>query len=145
MEACLALFVNAFLAATLLPLGSELLFLGLLGAGHAPLTLWAWASAGNVLGGVANWMLGYHLLRFQGRRWFPFRPGDLGRAQRWFDRYGSWSLLLAWAPVVGDPLTFVAGALRLPFGRFLLLTGIGKAARYAVLAGMAGGLDGLWP
>jgi membrane protein YqaA with SNARE-associated domain len=136
VEAYLGLFAVAFLAATVLPAYSEVMFAGLLAAGEDPLHLWAWATAGNTLGAALNWLIGRYLLRFQGRRWFPFRPEMLARAQRWFQRYGVWSLLLAWAPVGGDALTFVAGVMRVRFWLFLLLTAIGKGARYAILAGL---------
>ena len=133
MSAYLGLFLTAFLAASLLPAYSELLFAGLLLRGYDPLALWAWASAGNTLGSAVNWALARFLLRFEERRWFPFRRETLGRAQDWFRRYGVWSLLLAWAPIGGDALTFVAGLMRVRFWLFLLLVAIGKATRYAVV------------
>lgn len=130
----------SFLAATLLPGGSELLFAGLLAAGHDPLALWLWATTGNTLGSAVNWVLGRWLLRFRERRWFPFRADTVERAQSWFQRYGVWSLLFAWAPVVGDPLTFIAGVMRVRFPLFILLTAVGKGARYAIVLGLAGWL-----
>jgi membrane protein YqaA with SNARE-associated domain len=133
MTAYLGLFATAFLAASLLPAYSEILFAGLLLSGHDPFALWAWASAGNTLGSAANWALARFLLRFESRRWFPFRREGLRRAQDWFQRYGVWSLLMAWAPIGGDALTFVAGLMRVRFWLFLLLVAIGKAARYAVV------------
>ncbi len=136
MEAYLGLFGAAFLAATLVPAYSEILFAGLLAAGHDPWALWAWATAGNTLGAAVNWALGRYLLHFQDRRWFPFRTETLGVAQRWFQKYGVWSLLLAWAPIGGDALTFIAGVMRVRFWLFFLLTGIGKGARYAILLGI---------
>jgi len=95
MEAYLGLFTSAFLAATLVPAYSEVLFVGLVAAGYDPLALWAWASAGNTLGSAVNWALGRYLLHFQDRRWFPFKQDNLGVAQRWFQKYGVWSLLMA--------------------------------------------------
>ena len=136
MEAYISLFLTAFLAATILPAYSEIMFAGLLAAGYDPLALWVWASAGNTLGSAVNWLLGRYLLHFQDRRWFPFKQDNLGIAQRWFQKYGVWSLLLAWAPVGGDALTFIAGMMRVPFPLFFLLTGIGKACRYAILLGL---------
>lgn len=133
MIAYLGLFFTAFLAATLLPFYSEVLFAGLLLEGYDPLALWAWASTGNTLGSAVNWALARFFLRFEHRRWFPFREENLGRAQAWFQRYGKWSLLMAWAPIGGDALTFVAGLMRVRFWLFLLLVGIGKATRYAVV------------
>ena len=136
MEAYLGLFLSAFLAATLVPAYSEVLFAGLLAAGYDPLALLAWASAGNTLGAAVNWALGRYLLHFQERRWFPFKADALGSAQRWFNRWGVWSLLFAWLPVGGDALTFIAGMMRVPFWLFFLLTAIGKTARYAILLGL---------
>jgi len=136
MDAYFALFGVSFVAASLLPAYSEVVLAGLLVAGHDPLALWAWASAGNTLGAVLNYVLGRFLLHFQDRRWFPVKPGALEAPQRWFQRYGVWSLLFAWAPIVGDPLTFVAGVMRTRFWLFLVLTGIGKGTRYAILVGL---------
>jgi membrane protein YqaA with SNARE-associated domain len=136
VEAYLGLFLGAFLAATVVPAYSELLFAGMLAAGYDPFALWAWASAGNTLGSAVNWALGRYLLRFQDRKWFPFREENLGMAQRWFQRFGVWSLLLAWMPIGGDALTFIAGIMRVRFSVFFILTGIGKATRYAILLGL---------
>ncbi len=136
MDAYLGLFLSAFLAATVVPAYSEILFAGMLTAGYDPFALWAWASAGNTLGSAVNWALGRYLLHFQQRKWFPFREENLGRAQRWFQRFGVWSLLLAWMPVGGDALTFIAGIMRVRFSVFFVLTGIGKATRYAILLGL---------
>lgn len=136
----LSLFATAFLAATLLPAYSEILFAGLLAAGRDPFALWAWATAGNTLGAAVNWALGRYLLAFENRRWFPFRREQLGHAQRWFARYGVWSLLMAWAPIGGDALTFVAGLMRVRFWLFALLTGIGKGVRYAIVIAVVSGV-----
>jgi len=140
VEAYLGLFASAFLAATVVPAYSEVVVAGLLASGYDPLALWAWASAGNTLGSAVNWVLGRYLLRFQDRRWFPFKPDNLGMAQRWFQKYGVWSLLLAWLPVGGDALTFIAGIMRVNFALFFTLTAIGKATRYAILLGLLGAL-----
>lgn len=133
----------AFVAATLLPAQSEAVFLGLLAAGTVdPLALFLVASLANTAGSAVNWGLGV-LIERHGVERLPARlrpdPARLAQAQGWFSRYGWPSLFLAWLPVVGDPLTFVAGTLRMPFWRFLLPVLIGKTARYAVLwAGFAG-------
>lgn len=140
MEAYIGLFASAFLAATVVPAYSEVVLAGLLASGLDPLALWAWASAGNTLGSAVNWVLGRYLLRFQDRRWFPFQQDNLGMAQRWFQKYGVWSLLLAWLPVGGDALTFIAGIMRVNFVLFFTLTAIGKATRYAILLGLLGAL-----
>lgn len=130
----LAMFASAFGAATLLPLSSEALLVGQIKAGLAgawPLTVVA--TIGNVAGSAFNWWIGLHARRFEGRRWFPFSPPAVATASKRFQRFGVWSLLFAWLPVVGDPLTFVAGVLRVPLLVFLPLVAIGKALRYALL------------
>jgi membrane protein YqaA with SNARE-associated domain len=129
-----ALFATAFGAATILPMQSEALLVGLLLADHPPVPLVATASVGNVLGSVVNWLLGCWIERFHDRRWFPARPGALARARDWYARYGRWTLLLSWMPVVGDPLTVVAGVLRERLAVFLLLVAVAKTGRYLVLA-----------
>lgn len=134
------LFMAAFLAATLLPMQSEAALVALLLTGeHAPWLLLAVASAGNVLGSVVNWLLGRGIERFRDRRWFPVSPAALERARGWYRRYGRWSLLLSWLPVVGDPLTVMAGVLREPLPVFLLLVSIAKAGRYLVLMAVVTG------
>jgi membrane protein YqaA with SNARE-associated domain len=92
------------------------------------------ASVGKVLGSVVNWLLGRSLERFRDRRWFPASPAALERAQRAYQKWGKWSLLLSWAPFIGDPLTVVAGVLREPLPMFVLLVTMAKAGRYATLA-----------
>ena len=88
------------------------------------------AVVGNVGGSVVNWVLGRFFAHFRDRRWFPIKEKHYDRAVRWFERYGKWSLLFAWAPIIGDPLTIVAGALQVRFGWFLIFVTIGKLARY---------------
>lgn len=132
-----SLFATGFIAATLLPASSEVLLLALAQQGYPALGLWLAATSGNTLGSCVNWYLGKELLRFQHRRWFPVSPAQLAKAELHFKRYGSWSLLLAWLPIVGDPLTLIAGTLRVRFGLFLMLVALGKGARYAVLLYLA--------
>jgi len=132
-----SLFASGFIAATLLPASSEVLLLALAQQGYAPLGLWLAATCGNTLGSCVNWYLGKEVLRFSDKRWFPVSPTQLAKAQQHFKRYGSWSLLLAWLPIVGDPLTLVAGTLRVRFGLFLLLVSLSKGARYALLLYLA--------
>ena len=128
------LFLAALIAATLLPAQSEAVLVALLLDGGDPVLLVAVATAGNVLGSLVNWWLGLQVRRFQGRRWFPVSPARLERAQAWYRRYGRWSLLLSWAPVIGDPITLAAGVMREPLRVFLPLVFIAKAMRYIVLA-----------
>jgi membrane protein YqaA with SNARE-associated domain len=135
LTAYLSLFASAFIAATLLPLQSEAVLVGLLlTGGYSPAALVLVATVGNVLGSLLNWVLGRGVERFRQRRWFPASPQQMARAQQWYQRYGCWTLLLSWLPVVGDPLTLVAGVMREPLWRFVLLVSIAKAGRYLVLA-----------
>lgn len=129
------LFLVALAAATVLPLQSEAALVALMVSGAYPVWLLvAVASLGNVLGSTVNWLLGRGIERFRDRPWFPVKPAALARAQAWYRRYGKWSLLLSWAPVIGDPLTVVAGLAREPFPIFLALVTIAKVGRYLVLA-----------
>lgn len=139
----LGLFFSAFAAATLLPLQSEAVLVGLLLSDQqAVWILLAIASTGNVLGSMVNWMLGRYLLRFRDRRWFPVSDKQLQKAESSYRRYGHWSLLLSWLPIVGDPLTVMAGVLREPLWRFMLLVGVAKISRYMVLAALTLGWAG---
>jgi len=131
---------SAFVAATLLPFYSEVVLVAMLARGGDPTGLLIAATVGNTLGAVVNWYLGRFLLRFETRPWFPFKPHQVHRAQAWFLRYGKWSLLMAWLPVGGDALTFYAGIMRVPIGQFLVLTGIGKGVRYAVVIALTLGM-----
>lgn len=133
----LGLFLAAFGAASLLPLQSEaVLVVLLLAESHPVAALLVVATAGNLLGSLLNWWLGRSLDRFRHRRWFPVGAAQLDRAQHWYRRYGRWSLLLSWLPVVGDPLTLVAGMLRESLWVFLLLVGLAKGLRYLALAAL---------
>lgn len=126
------LFGSALLSSTLFPGGSEALLLYRLHQGADPLSSVAIATAGNVLGSLITYAMG----RF-GRRAVQHRTvkteQHVARAERWFARFGRPALLLAWLPVVGDPLCLVAGVLRVGIGSFLLLVTLGKLARYTVL------------
>ena len=126
----LFLFISAFLAATVLPFYSEVVLFGMIRAGEPAGMLLLVAAVGNTLGSVVNWVLGRYLLRFQHKKWFYFKPAQIEKMQAWFQRYGVWSLLLAWMPIGGDPLTLVAGIMRVNLWLFILLVGIGKTFRY---------------
>ena len=128
------LFITSFGAASVLPFYSEPLFVGmLLAERYDDFILWLTASSGNTLGAVLNWWMARYILPWQNKRWFPIKQHQLERASAWFQRYGVWTLLLAWSPIGGDTLTFVAGFLRVRFDLFLLLVALGKAGRYAFL------------
>lgn len=128
------LFAAAFGAATILPFQSEVVFVALQVAGRASvMALVIVASVGNVLGAVVNYIMGRGIERFRHRRWFPVNAAQLARAQRWYARWGVWTLLLSWAPL-GDGFTVIAGMMRTPVWLFLVLVTIAKTGRYAVLA-----------
>ncbi|MDX1460142.1 MAG: YqaA family protein [Xanthomonadales bacterium] len=137
MSAYLLLFGSAFLAATILPFYSEVVLFAMLREGGDAAKLVTVATLGNTLGAVVNWLLGLYLLRFQDRRGFYFSRAQVSRAQYWFQRYGFWSLLMAWAPVGGDALTLVAGIMKVRLWLFLVLVGTGKALRYISVAYVA--------
>ncbi|VVM39729.1 Inner membrane protein YqaA [Pseudomonas fluorescens] len=135
---CLGLFFAAFGAATLLPLQSEAVLVGLLLSGNYNLwLLLGIATLGNVLGSVVNWWLGRWVEHFKQRRWFPVNDKQLEKARNHYERWGHWTLLLSWVPIIGDPLTLVAGVMREPLWRFLLLVTLAKSVRYGVLAAVA--------
>ena len=130
----LSLFFISFLAATILPFSSELTLAGLIStSNYDNLILLVVASFGNVLGSVFNWSLGFYSRNLSTKKWFPFKETQIGRSSKWFSKFGKWSLLFAWLPIVGDPLTFVAGLLRVKFLDFIILVAIGKVSRYFIV------------
>lgn len=135
------LFALAFAAATILPANSEAALAALLVFGdRSSAALLIAATAGNVLGSVVNWLLGRWVEHYRHRRWFPVSEKALDRAMGWYARRGRWTLLLSWAPIVGDALTVAAGVLREPLWSFLLLVTVAKAGRYLVVAAVTLGL-----
>jgi len=130
----LSLFFISFLAATVLPFSSELTLAGLIStSNYDNLLLLVVASFGNVLGSVFNWSLGFYSRNLSTKKWFPFKKTQIERSSKWFSKFGKWSLLFAWVPIVGDPLTFVAGLLRVRFLDFIILVAIGKVSRYLII------------
>ena len=130
----LSLFSISFLAATVLPFSSELTLAGLIStSNYDNLLLLVVASFGNVLGSVFNWSLGFYSRNLSTKKWFPFKKTQIERSSKWFSKFGKWSLLFAWLPIVGDPLTFVAGLLRVRFLDFIILVAIGKVSRYLIV------------
>lgn len=133
----ISLFLSAFFAATIFPAQSELVLLYLLqDRSNSVVLLLLVATVGNVLGAVVNYGLGYYVHRFKDRRWFPASPQQLEKAQRAYARWGRYSLLASWVPIIGDPITVVAGVLRDRFTVFLALVTVAKAGRYLVLAAL---------
>ncbi|MDA8737661.1 DedA family protein [Candidatus Pelagibacter bacterium] len=130
----LSLFAISFLAATILPFSSELTLAGLIATSdYDNLLLLIAASFGNVLGSVLNWALGSYSRNLTTKKWFPFKETQIERSSKWFRKFGKWSLLFAWVPVLGDPLTLVAGILRVKFIDFIILVAIGKVSRYLIV------------
>ena len=128
------LFLSAFLAATILPLSSELVLSALLLGGLSPTTLVIVATTGNVLGSLTNYALGYWASKVMVKKWLRMSEDDFVRAEQRFVKYGMVSLCFAWLPVVGDPLTVMAGVLRIRLRWFLLLVTAGKFLRYVVIS-----------
>ena len=138
------LFASAFLAATIFPAQSEAGLAYLVAMGEQPVGLLVLvASIGNTAGAVVNWYLGRQLGRqvgrFSDRRWFPANKARLAAATSWYQKYGYWSLLASWVPIIGDPITLVAGFFRAPLWSFVVIVGLAKTARYLVVVLMT------WP
>lgn len=129
-----ALFLLSFLASTFIPLGSEWLLVTMLLKHHDPVLAVALASIGNYLGACTSYAIGIYGGPLLIRRVLRIDEAAQQRANRLYGRYGSWSLLFSWLPVVGDPLCLVGGLLRVRFARFSLLVFTGKLARYALVA-----------
>lgn len=137
LEGPVGLFFSALVSSTLLPGGSEVLLAWLVSDKAYPVwLLWFSATAGNVLGSMLTWGMGYWIA---GR--YPLKALDKPnhrRARRWLEHYGPLGLVLAWLPVIGDPLCLVAGWLRMGLLLSLLMITLGKALRYAVIIGFFG-------
>ena len=142
--AYLSLLLSAFISATLLPGSSEVVLSALALSGECSLILlWLSATVGNVLGSCVNYWLGTQVNRFADRKWFPVSKAAMAKAQTQFNRFGVYSLLFAWLPIVGDPLTVVGGIFRVRFSLFVLLVTLGKGLRYAMVLTMALGFGAL--
>ena len=134
----LSLFISAFAAATILPAQSEVLLAYQVSISpDAVVQLVAVATLGNVLGATFNWWLGRLTENLRAKKWFPVNEKQLQKAERFYGRYGRYSLLLSWVPIIGDPITIVAGILREPLLSFVLLVTIAKCARYVFVVGLA--------
>ena len=131
------LFLSAFLSATLLPGTSEAALAGIVAASQVPPSIAILvATIGNTAGSCVNWGLGRFFVHFRDRAWFPVSPAQLDRYGSWFRRWGVWSLLLSWLPVVGDPLTVIAGMARTHWLVFTSIVFVAKGARYLFVAGV---------
>lgn len=129
-----ALFTAGFLSGSILPMQSEAVFVAMLMSGrYVAWLLLAAVSLGNILGSVLNWCIGKYADRWIDHKWFGQKARYIDLGRKWFDRYGAWVLLLSWVPVIGDPLTVVAGLLSMRFYKFLVIVALAKTLRYAVL------------
>jgi membrane protein YqaA with SNARE-associated domain len=127
----IGLFFSALIASTLFPMGSEIILLALLDQGHNTTLLWLIATVANSLGSCINYGLGYWASDYINQKYQDARSWQ--HAQGFYNRYGVWSLLFAWLPIIGDPITLLAGLAQTRFRLFVLLVVIGKGARYAIL------------
>jgi membrane protein YqaA with SNARE-associated domain len=128
------LFFSALVSATLFPGGSEALLLYRLNEGANLYAMVLIATLGNVLGSLITYGMGRLGNEAAHRKWLRISERQAERAEEWFNKYGRPSLLLAWLPVVGDPLCLAAGLLRCSVISFLALVTLGKFGRYAFLA-----------
>ena len=130
----ISLFFLSFLAATIIPFSSEVGLASLLKLDlYNDLFLLISAIIGNILGSCVNWYLGIYSRTFEKKKWFPFNKKNLLKASNWFEKYGKWSLLLSWVPIIGDPITFVAGIMKTKFTTFFMFVSIGKILRYLIV------------
>ena len=127
----LALFVTAFMAATILPFSSEAAFVVALKNDMPPLNAMLAASSGNVLAIVLNYYLGYFLYEKTKTKLLSSKLGN--KSYTYGHKYGYWALFLSWLPLIGDPLTLVAGLVRLEFVWFVLIAGSLRVVRYYFL------------
>ncbi len=128
----------SFLAATILPFSSEVVLTTMyLSNSFETYFLLIFASIGNIMGSITNWYLGKKITLFQNRKWFPVSAEQLESSREYFQKYGLWSLLLAWVPIIGDPLTLLAGVLKVRFGIFFVLVSISKISRYVFILYLA--------
>lgn len=129
----LVLFLSAFVSATLFPLGSEALLIYNLTQGYSVALLLLVATIGNTLGSCVNYYLGYKGEAYCEQKGY-IKSDKIAKYQHYFNRFGPLVLLFSWAPIIGDPLTFIAGILKYNFRYFVLLVVCAKFIRYAILA-----------
>jgi len=130
----ISVFFLSFLAATIIPFSSEVGLLSYMAVGKFNNELLLiFASLGNILGSCVNYILGLYIINFKTRSWFPFRYNQILKATNWFNRFGVYSLFFAFLPIVGDPLTLIAGMFRVSFIKFIILVSLGKILRYLLI------------
>ena len=134
----LQLLLFSFLAATFLPFSSEVILTSMyLSKNFNIFILLIVASTGNISGSLFNWYLGKKILIFKDKKWFPISDDKLKKSEKFFQKYGVWSLLFAWVPIIGDPLTIIAGVLRIKLIVFLIFVSISKISRYIFIIYLA--------
>ena len=136
----ISLFIAAFISATLFPMGSEALLVYDVSQGYSLILLWGFATAGNTLGSIVNYWFGLKGEMYLEEKGY-LSANNMQKARVFFDKYGGWTLLLSWAPVIGDPLTFIAGVLRYDFKWFSFIVMVAKGVRYAIVVFLASSLS----
>lgn len=132
------LFLSALAAATLLPGGSEAILLAVIAQGqHSVVLIIVVAASGNILGAAINYALGRSVDALKEKSWFPISPAKFAHYRSFYQRWGMYSLWLCWVPIIGDPLTAIAGVMGAPLGRFLVIVTLAKTLRYVVVAALA--------
>ena len=135
LEVYITLFVSSFISSTILPGHSELILTAFIFLKKfSVINLIFIASFGNILGSILNWYLGFYFIKFKEKKWFPINKLKLEKASLWFLTYGKWTLFLSWVPFIGDPLTVVAGILRVPIITFVIIVSISKILRYVFVS-----------
>ena len=135
IEVYASLFISSFLSSTILPGHSEIILAAfILLKKHPIIDLIFFASIGNILGSILNWCIGYFLTNLKVRKWFPINKSQLTRASSWFLKYGKWTLFFSWVPIIGDPLTIIAGIFRVPIYTFILIVSLAKTMRYVFIS-----------
>ena len=135
IEVYASLFISSFLSSTILPGHSEIILTAFIFLKKYPIIdLIFFASIGNILGSILNWCIGYFLTNLKDRKWFPIDKSQLTRASSWFLKYGKWTLFLSWVPIIGDPLTIIAGIFRVPIHIFILIVSLAKTMRYVFIS-----------
>lgn len=135
IEVYASLFISSFLSSTILPGHSEIILTAFIFLKKYPIIdLIFFASIGNILGSILNWCIGYFLTNLKDRKWFPINKSQLTRASSWFLKYGKWTLFLSWVPIIGDPLTIIAGIFRVPIYSFILIICLAKTMRYVFIS-----------
>ena len=134
-EVCFGLFLSSFLSATILPGQSEIALMSLIMIDKYSLNLLILFSCiGNILGSILNWFMGFKLEKFKNKKWFPATDLQLKKATHYYNKYGKWTLILCWVPFIGDPITIIAGLLRVPILHFILIVSFAKIIRYLFVA-----------